>query len=626
MSLLVLDHVTIRINGRTLLDGADLRVDPGRRIGLVGRNGAGKSTLLKAIAGEIAVDGGDIRLSSRARLAQVRQEAPSGGGSLLDTVLAADTERLALLAEQDTIEKDGAEPMRLAEIHERLRTIGADAAPARAATILAGLGFDAAAQARPVDSYSGGWRMRVALAAALFAAPDLLLLDEPTNHLDLEATLWLEGWVARFPGACIIVSHDRGLLDRAVDSIAHLDHTRITLTPGGYDEFVRIRTEHAMQHARAAERIAAQRAHMQAFVDRFRAQATKARQAQSRLKALARMPALDTVVEDAPSRFAFPEPARLPPPILHLERVAVGYGTTKVLSNVNLIVEPDDRIALLGANGNGKSTLAKLLAGRIEALEGEVRRAKGLKVGYFAQHQTDELVMDETPVDHMTRALPRATPTQVRSQLARFGLDADRADSRVQALSGGEKARLLLALATRDAPQLLILDEPTNHLDIDAREALVRALADYQGAVLLITHDPHLVELVADRLWLVADGTARPYDGDMDEYRTLLSDRARGPARVDAAPSRKDERRDRAEARVQTAPLRRQARDAEARLAKLGTERAAVEAKLADPALYTPGRGADVTAAQLRLAALERAQKEAEAAWLEAEEALEAAG
>ena len=624
MSLLVLDHITIRVAGRTLLDGADLRVDPGRRIGLVGRNGAGKSTLLRAISGEIGVDGGDIRLSSRARLAQVRQEAPSGNASLLDTVLAADTERVALLAEQDAIQ-NGADPVRLAEVHERLRTIAADAAPARAATILAGLGFDAAAQARPVDSYSGGWRMRVALAAALFAAPDLLLLDEPTNHLDLEATLWLEGWIARFPGACIIVSHDRGLLDRAVDSIAHLDHTKISLTPGGYDEFVRIRTEHAMQHARAAERIAAQRAHMQAFVDRFRAQATKARQAQSRLKALARMPALDTVVEDAPSRFSFPAPARLPPPILHLERVAAGYGTTKVLSGVNLIVEPDDRIALLGSNGNGKSTLAKLLAGRMEPLAGEVRRHSGLRVGYFAQHQTDELVMDETPVDHMARALPRATAPQVRSQLARFGLDADRADSRVRALSGGEKARLLLALATRDAPQLLILDEPTNHLDIDAREALVRALAEYEGAVILITHDPHLVELVADRLWLVADGTVRPYEGDMDEYRTLLAERARPAARVDAAPSRRDERRDRAEARVQLAPLRRRAKDAEAKLARLATERAGIEAKLADPAVYAPGRGAEVTAAQLRLAAIGREAAEAETVWLEAEEALEAA-
>ena len=319
MSLLVIDRVTLRIAGRTLLDGADLRVDPGRRIGLVGRNGAGKSTLLRAIAGEIAVDGGEIRLSSRARLAQVRQEAPAGPASLIETVLAADAERLALLEEQHH-----AEPLRLAEVHERLRAIQADSAPARAATILAGLGFDAAAQARSVESFSGGWRMRVALAAALFAAPDLLLLDEPTNHLDLEATLWLEGWLARFPGACLIVSHDRGLLDRAVEAIAHLDRQKLSLTPGGYDEFVRIRTEHAMQQARAAERITAQRAHMQAFVDRFRAQATKARQAQSRLKALERMPMLETVVEDTPSRFAFPEPARLAPPILVLERVSAG--------------------------------------------------------------------------------------------------------------------------------------------------------------------------------------------------------------------------------------------------------------------------------------------------------------
>ena len=620
MSLLVLDHVTLRIAGRTLLEGADLRVDPGRRIGLIGRNGAGKSTLLKAIAGEITVDGGSITLNSRARLAWVKQEAPSGPQSLLDTVLEADLERLALLAEVET-----ADPARAAEVHERLRAIGADAAPARAAAILAGLGFDAAQQARPVDSFSGGWRMRVALASALFAAPDLLLLDEPTNHLDLEATLWLESYLARFPGACLIVSHDRGLLDRAVQSIAHLDRTKITLTPGGYDEFVRIRTEQAMQQTRAAERITAQRAHMQAFVDRFRAQATKARQAQSRLKALERMPALETVIDDAPTRFAFPEGVHLAPPILVLEHVAAGYGATRILQNVSLNVENDDRIALLGANGNGKSTLAKLLAGRMEQLSGELRRSPRLKVGYFAQHQTDELVIAETPVDHMARALPAATPSQVRGQLARFGLDKDRADTQVASLSGGEKARLLLALATRDAPQLLILDEPTNHLDIDAREALVRALADFQGAVLLITHDPHLVELVADRLWLVADGTVRPYDGDMDEYRAMLADRARGPARTDPPGTRRDDRRERAEARVQTAPLRRQVRDAEARMAKLGTERSRLEAQLADPTLYTPGRGAEVVAAQQKLATLSRDIEAAETAWLEAEAALEGA-
>ncbi len=621
MSLLTIDHVTLRMAGRVLLDGADLRIDPGRRIGLVGRNGAGKSTLLKAIAGELPLDGGDIHLSARASMAQVRQEAPSGDQNLLDTVLAADTERTALLAGVET-EHD---PVRLAEMHERLRTIQADAAPARAATILAGLGFDAEKQARPVDSFSGGWRMRVALAAALFAAPDLLLLDEPTNHLDLEATLWLETWLARFPGACLIVSHDRGLLDRSVQAIAHLDQRKITVTPGGYDEFVRIRTEHAMQQGRAAERIAAQRAHMQAFVDRFRAQATKARQAQARIKALEKLPVLDTVVEAAPTRFNFPEPLRLAPPIIVLDRVAIGYDSTPVLTGLSLSIDAEDRIALLGANGNGKSTLAKLLAGRLAPLRGEMRRSPKLKVGYFAQHQTDELVLTETPVDHMARALPHATPPVVRGQLARFGLDADRADTKVGSLSGGEKARLLLALATRDAPALLILDEPTNHLDIDAREALVRALSDYQGAVLLITHDPHLVELVADRLWLVGDGTVKPYDGDMDDYRALLVERAR-PARADTTPTRRDDRRERAEARVQRAPLRRQARDAEARIAKIEAERARLESRLADPALYTGSHAGEVTDLQQRLAALGRDLNVAESAWMEAEEALEAAG
>ena len=619
MSLLVIDHVTLRVAGRTLLDEAELRIDPGRRVGLVGRNGAGKTTLLRAISGETAVDGGEIRLSARARMAQVKQEAPSGPQSLLETVLATDTERLALLAEQEA-----ADPLRQAEIHERLRAIGADSAPSRAATILAGLGFDAEAQARPVNSFSGGWRMRFALASALFADPDLLLLDEPTNHLDLEATLWLEGWLSRFGGAAIIVSHDRGLLDNVVHAIAHLDRGKLSLTPGGYDEFVRIRTEQAMQQARMAERITAQRAHMQAFVDRFRYKASKARQAQSRIKALERMPAMDAVIEDAVTRFDFPEPKRLAPPIITMEKAAAGYDGKRILSGLNLSVDNDDRIALLGANGNGKSTLAKLLAGRMEPLSGEVRRAPKLSVGYFAQHQTDELVMEQTPIDHMARALPQATPTQVRSQLARFGLDADRAGNKVSALSGGEKARLLLALATRDAPHLLILDEPTNHLDIDARDALVRALAAFEGAVLLITHDPHLVELVADRLWLVADGTVTAFAGDMDEYRALLAERARPAAKVDA-PSRRDDRRDRAEVRAQLAPMRRQAKEAEAVLAKLAEERAKLEAKLADPKLYAPGRAGDVTTANQRLAAISRETEAAELRWLEASEALESA-
>jgi ATP-binding cassette subfamily F protein 3 len=615
MSLLVIDNASLRMAGRPLLDNASLRIDAGRRIGLVGRNGAGKSTLLRAISGEIGLDGGSIHLASGARMAQVRQEAPSGPATLLNVVLEGDPERLALLAEAET-----ANAVRQAEIHERLRTIGADSAPARAAAILAGLGFDTPAQARAVAEFSGGWRMRVALATALFAAPDLLLLDEPTNHLDLEATMWLEGWIARFPGACLIVSHDRGLLDRAVEAIAHLDQRRLSLTPGGYTEFVRIRTEQAMQQARAAERIAAQRAHMQAFVDRFRAKATKARQAQSRLKALERLPVIESVIEDSATRFAFPEPQMLSPPILQLDRVDAGYDGRVVLRGVNLRVDMEDRIALLGANGNGKSTLAKLLAGRMEPLAGEMRRNAKLKVGYFAQHQAEELVPDETPVDHMSRAMPKALPPAVRAQLARFGLDADRAETRTTELSGGERARLLLALATRDAPQLLILDEPTNHLDIDARDALVRALAEFQGAVLLISHDPHLVELVADRLWLVADGTAQQYDGDLDDYRGLLAERGR-TARTEA-PTRRDDRRDRAQARVQTAQLRKQARDAEAALARLSAERATLETKMADPAFYAPGRSGDVTAANTRMAAIVRETEAAELAWLEAEEAL----
>ena len=391
MSLLVISDATLRLGGRTLLDGADLTIDPGRRIGLVGRNGAGKSTLLRAIMGDLGLDGGDMRFARNARVATVRQEAPEGPASLLEIVLEGDPERLALLAEVAH-----ADPLRVAEIHERLRAIGADSAPARAATILAGLGFDEAAQGRAVSSFSGGWRMRVALATALFANPDLLLLDEPTNHLDLEATLWLETWLARFPGAALVVSHDRGLLDRAVEAIAHLDKGKISVTPGGFDEFVRIKTEKAAQQTRAAERIAVERAHIQSFIDRFRYKASKARQAQARIKALARLPQIDMVIEDTPTRFSFPEPARIAPPILALDRASAGYGGEAVLRNISLTIDMDDRIALLGANGNGKSTLAKLLAGRLEPLAGELRRGPKLRVGYFAQHQTDELVSRKT--------------------------------------------------------------------------------------------------------------------------------------------------------------------------------------------------------------------------------------
>ncbi|HUW81077.1 MAG TPA: ABC-F family ATP-binding cassette domain-containing protein [Acidocella sp.] len=627
MSVLSLENVSYSIAGRGLLERATLMVDPGRRIGLIGRNGAGKSTLLKLIAGELQLDGGSIRFGQRVRLGYVAQEAPGGDITPLEVVLKADTERTALLEESEHPDVD---PHRIAEIHDRLLTIEADAAPARAAAILSGLGFSTEWQSRPMSSFSGGWRMRVALAAVLFSAPDLLLLDEPTNHLDLEATLWLEQYLGKFPGAVLLVSHDRQLLDRAVEAIAHLDGGKLTLTPGGFAEFVRIKTEKALQLGRAAERAAEQRAHMQKFVDRFRASAAKAKQAQSRIKALERMPQIESVVEDRVTRFSFPEPNKLAPPMLSLDNVDIGYDGKAVLSGVSLRVDMEDRIALLGTNGNGKSTLAKMLAGRLAPLSGRQFRSGNLRVGYFAQHQEEDLVMTETPYEHLSRALPKATPPQVRAQAARFGLDADRVNTKVGAMSGGEKARLLLALATRDAPHLLILDEPTNHLDIDARDALVRALADFEGAVLLISHDPYLVDLVADRLLLVAGGKVTALEGDLASYAASVTEGSGSSGGGSRDNSRKNDRSEnkaaRAEARSRLAPLRQAVKDTELRLAKLNAERGLLEKKLLDPGIYSAGKAKDLTYINQRIAAIKRETEAAERDWLAAEAALEAVG
>ncbi len=626
MSVLILDNLSYSIAGRNLLDHAGLMVDAGRRIGLIGRNGAGKSTLLKLISSELAPDGGTIRLGNRIRLGYVAQEAPGGDATPLEVVLRADTERTELLGAADD---PASPPERLAEIHDRLLTIGADAAPARAAAILSGLGFATAAQAQPMRSFSGGWRMRVALAAVLFSAPDLLLLDEPTNHLDLEATLWLETYLARFPGAVLLVSHDRQLLDRAVEAIAHLDRGKLTLTPGGFAEFIRIKTEKALQRGRAAEQAAEARAHMQSFVDRFRAKASKARQAQSRIKALERMPQIEAVVEDHATRFVFPEPNKLAPPMLSLDGVDIGYDGKPVLSGVSLRIDMEDRIALLGTNGNGKSTLAKLLAGRLAPLRGRQFRTGQLRVGYFAQHQEEDLVASETPYDHLGRALPKATPPQIRAQAARFGLDADRVNTKVSAMSGGERARLLLALATRDAPHLLILDEPTNHLDIDARDALVKALAEFEGAVLLISHDPYLVGLVADRLLLVAGGKVTAYEGDLEAYSSSITEAAprenNGRRNENRNNNKNNNKKAKAESRNTTAPLRQAVKDAELRLAKLTAERKLLENKLTDPGIYTPTKAKDLAYINQRIATIRRETDTAERDWLAAEAALEAA-
>jgi ATP-binding cassette subfamily F protein 3 len=627
--MLQITDLTYRIAGRALFERASATIPDGARVGLVGRNGAGKTTLLRLIMGEIEPDGGELQRSTGLKLGTVAQEMPSTADSLVDFVLKADRERTELLAEAEHAK----DPQRIADIHHRLADIEAHRATPRAARILAGLGFDEAAQARPLSDFSGGWRMRVALAAVLFAAPDLLLLDEPTNHLDLEATMWLENYLASYPHTVVVVSHDRELLNKVVDRILHVDGGKLVLYSGGYDRFERTRRERLAHQAALASRQMAERRRIQAFVDRFRAKATKARQAQSRLKALARMEPIVAVAEEKSVSFDFPSPEPLPPPLLTLDQVEVGYEAGRpILSRLSLRIDADDRIALLGANGNGKSTLVKLLAGRLSPMAGRRHASSKLRVGYFAQHQADELDLAGTPFDHMARLMPKADEPQVRAQLGRFGFSQQRAEVKVGALSGGEKARLLFALMSRNAPHLMLLDEPTNHLDIDAREALVEAINAYEGAVVLVSHDPHLIELTADRLWLVKDGAVNAYEGDLEDYRALLLDERRGKADGDgrarsgepagARLSKKDARRAAAEARAAVAHLKRAAEAAEKRVERLAAERAKLEAKLADPEVYQ-GPTARLMELQVKLGETKRALAAAEEAWLEAQSTLE---
>jgi ATP-binding cassette subfamily F protein 3 len=541
-------------------------------------------------------------------------------------VLAADTERARLMAEAETAR----DPHRIAEIQTRLADIDAHSAEARAATILAGLGFAHAEQGRPSAEFSGGWRMRVALAAVLFSAPDLLLLDEPTNYLDLEGALWLEGYLARYPYSCIIISHDRGLLNRAVNGILHLHDRKLTFYAGGYDAFDRTRREKLMLQQAMAKKQAAARAHMQAFVDRFRYKASKARQAQSRLKMLARMEPIAAEIEGAVAPIRFPAPDELAPPLMTIEGAAAGYDGRPVLSGIDLRLDQDDRIALLGANGQGKSTLAKLISGRLQPMAGRRRASPKLRIGYFAQHQADELVAAETPIDHIRRLRPDEPQGKLRARLAQGGIGAGVAETRVGNISGGQKARLLLILATLDAPHLIILDEPTNHLDIESREALVAGLNDYSGAVILITHDAHLIELVADRLILVRGGRATPYDGDMESYRRLLLGPAAGTAekrqraraeRADAAQRPAGGRRTE---RATLAPLRAEVRACEARIDKIARMLAELDLRLADPALYE-GQPERIEALQKKRAEIVEAQARAEDLWLAASARLEEA-
>ncbi|MEZ5667144.1 MAG: ABC-F family ATP-binding cassette domain-containing protein [Alphaproteobacteria bacterium] len=625
--MLQINDLSYRVGGRLLYEQATASIAAGWKVGVVGANGSGKSTLFRLIRGELPPEAGSVGLGPRTRVVAMAQDPPDGDDSLLDSVLAADGERAALLAELDRCQ-DG---HRLAEIHTRLEDIEAYSAPARAAAILAGLGFDDAAQQRPCSAYSGGWRMRVALAAALFAPSDLMMLDEPSNHLDLEARLWLEGFLARYRSGFLLISHDRGLLDAVCTHILHLDRQKLTLYRGNFATFDRTRREKLAVLAAAYAKQQRERAHIQKFIDRFRYKASKARQAQSRIKALERMEPIAPVSEAAGVEFAFPQPEPLSPPLLTLEDASVGYGDgPPVLSRLNLRVDMDDRIGLLGANGNGKTTLVRLLCGELAARGGRVVKSSKLAVGVYAQAQTEALDVGRTPLDHVAALMPMATETRRRSHLGRFGIGANLADSKIAGLSGGERARLLFALMCTASPHILLLDEPTNHLDMDAREALVDAVTQYDGAIILVSHDPALLDRCVDRFWLVEGGRCLPFDGDLDDYRQRVIAQRRGgaDARVepagDGGADRKAARKAAADARASVAPLRRAARDAEKEVDKLHARKAAIEQELADPALYRAD-AEKVTRLQITLAEVARALAAAEEHWLQIAAELEAA-
>lgn len=612
--MLRIDDISYSVAGRPLIVNASATIPTGHKVGLVGRNGTGKTTLFRLIRGELALETGGISLPQRARIGGVAQEVPSSDVSLLNTVLASDTERTALMTEADT----ATDPARIADIQTRLADIDAWSAEARASSILKGLGFDFEDQSRPCSDFSGGWRMRVALAAVLFSQPDLLLLDEPTNYLDLEGALWLESYLAKYPHTVIIISHDRGLLNRAVGAILHLEDKKLTFYQGPYDQFARQRAEKLAQAEAMAKKQDARRAHLQSYVDRFRYKADKAKQAQSRLKALSKMQPISSPQEAALRAFTFPSPEELSPPIIRIESGVTGYGDTAVLKRMNLRIDQDDRIALLGKNGQGKSTLSKLLSDRLPLMEGQMVRSSKLRIGYFAQHQVDELHIDETPMDHVRRERPKLLPGKHRSILANFGLMADQAETLVGKLSGGQKARLSLLLATLDAPHLLILDEPTNHLDIESREALVEALTAYSGAVILVSHDMHLLSMTADRLWLVSDGTVTPYEGDLESYRTMLlqSDKPRAKEKPKAV---KRASRDELQA------LKAEVRKCEQRVEKLNEMSDKLAKKLADSSLYEDGKLGEMEVWQKKYAEVRDGMDRAEGLWMRALEKLEKA-
>jgi ATP-binding cassette subfamily F protein 3 len=615
--MLKISDITYSVAGRTLVENASVTIPTGHKVGLVGRNGSGKTTLFKIIRGEMVLDTGVVNMPKGWKIGGVSQEVPGNEVSLINTVLRADVEREALLAEAET----ATDPSRIAEVQTRLVDIDAWSAEARAASILRGLGFTHSEQLQPCSAFSGGWRMRVALAAVLFSEPDLLLLDEPTNYLDLEGALWLEAYLTKYPHTVLIVSHDRELLNRSVGGILHLEDKGLIYYTGTYDMFAKQRAQKRALMASVAKKQDAKREHLQAFVDRFKAKASKAKQAQSRVKALEKMETIRAPEDVARTVFTFPKPEELSPPIIATENASVGYGETIILRDLNLRIDQDDRIALLGRNGEGKSTLSKMLSDRLQIASGNMVTSNKLRIGFFAQHQVDELYIDETPLEHLMRERASEGQARLRARLAGFGLGADQADTEVGRLSGGQKARLSLLLATLPAPHLLILDEPTNHLDIESREALVDALTAYTGAVILVSHDMHLLSMVADRLWLVKDGHVTSYDDDLQAYRKMLltPEKPKGKDKPKPAEKKKTASKEQLQA------MRSDTKKGEERVKKINEMRDKLAKKLADPALYEDGKAGELATWNAKYAEIMNALERAEAIWMQSLERLERA-
>ena len=616
--MLSLSKLYYAIEGKPLFENASAMIPTGHKVGIVGRNGTGKTTLFKLIKGDIALDGGTIDMPSYFRIGGVEQEAPASDSSLLETVLMADEERDALLKEAEI----ATDANRIAEIYQRLGDIDAYSAEARASAILSGLGFDHEAQLRPCHEFSGGWRMRVALGAVLFSRPDLLLLDEPTNYLDLEGAYWLEQFLAKYQQTALIISHDRELLNRSVTGILHLSQHDLTYYTGSYDQFDAERRAKLEQLDSMKRKQDAQRAHIQSFVDRFRAKASKARQAQSRLKQLEKMQPIAAISENAVAGFSFPTPAALRPPLITIEKGQVGYDGKAILSQLNLRLDSDDRIALLGANGEGKSTLSKLIADRLPLMAGDMAKSSKLRVGFFAQHQLDELVEGDSAYQHIVRLRPEESEKHLRTKLGGAGFNNDIVDMPVEKLSGGQKARLLMLIATIDAPHILILDEPTNHLDIESREALVLALNDYEGAVILVSHDTHLVESVADRLWLVKNGTVTSFDGDMDDYKKFILQQTSSQKPSQSKQVQVKQKKTVAPKKTNPIKLNLLAKELEEKMDMLSSQKSALETQIAKPDFYN-NDGSKIAEVTNRLSTVIEQIAETEETWLETLEKLE---